>query len=243
MSRSRRLCVLLCFLFLLSGALVFGQQQQGAIFGAVSDASGALVPGVGVEISGPNLIRPLSAVTDEYGAYRFPALPPGIYQIKSEMPGFATYIKDGIELNVGRALKVDIQLKVSEIAETVEVSATAAIDVVKSESAQVLNDQLLSQIPKGRDYRDIARALPGINEEKTGINVDGASGSENVYFIDGIDTTDMYTGTTRNQVPMDFVGELQIKTGGYEAEYGGAMGGVISVVTKSGSNSFHGEVV
>jgi hypothetical protein len=226
---------------LLGGAFAVAQQQQGAIFGTVTDETGAVVPGATVEISGPSLIGTQTAITNDEGTYRFPALPPGTYSIRVTMPGFGAWNQSGTTLNVGRTLKIDVRMKVADIAESVEVSASVAIDVVKSESAQVYNTEEIEFIPRGRDYSTIAQVTPGINVEKTGINVDGASGSENVYVVDGIDSTDMYSGTTRQQVPFEFIEEIQIKSAGYEAEYGGAMGGVVSVVTKSGSNAFSGE--
>lgn len=235
-----RIISVLCVL-MLAGTPLLAQQQQGSIFGTVTDDTGAVIPGATVEVTGPTLIGTQTAITDDAGAYRFPALPPGAYTLKVTMPGFAAWMQSKTQLNVGRVLKVDVKMKVADITESVEVSASVAIDVVKSESAQVYDAEILANIPKGRDYRTIAQVNPGINVEKTGINIDGASGSENVYVVDGIDTTDMYSGTTRQSVPMEFVEEIQIKTGGYEAEYGGAMGGVISVVTKSGSNDFSGE--
>lgn len=236
----RVLCLFLSFLAIFAG-LAFSQQQDGSIIGSVKDSSGAVIPGATVELTGTKLIQPRVFVADDEGKFRFMAIPPGVYTVSASLEGFVSVKEADIQLNVGRTIKVDLVLSVGQIAETITVSANAPIDVVKTESAQILTASTLDQLPKGREYKSIVTINPGIMSESTGIQIDGASGSENTFIIDGLDSTNFFRGTSNIEVPFDFVEEVQIKTGGYEAEFGGAMGGVVAMVTKSGGNEFHGD--
>lgn len=235
---------ILAFVLLLAATMV-AQQQTGDLLFKVSDPSGAVVAGAEITVTSPALIKPFQATTDAAGILRANSLPPGTYKATVKRSGFATIVRDNIKVEVGRTYPIEMALAVGAVTETLEVSSsTVQIDTVKSESSEVYGGDKLVSLPGQRDFADYVKLIPSVNNESmaVGISVDGASGAENVFFVDGVDTSDMYGGTNNQSVRPEIVQELQIKTGGYEAEFGGAMGGVVSVVTKSGGPQFHGQV-
>ncbi len=236
------LAVLLCGLVLAAPA--FAQEQRGSIEGTITDQSGAVLPGVTVEARSPSLVGVATSITGASGSYRFPALPPGTYEVSATLTGFAPARVADVVITLGKNLRVDLTLKVATQVEQLTVTAESpVIDIKSSASAASLRHEDFDLIPKGRDFTSIARLAPGARyEEKAGgISVDGASGAENKYILDGIDTTNLQVGTRAKPVLFDMVEEVQIKSSGYAAEYGGALGGVINVVTRSGANNLFGE--
>ncbi|MFB3829689.1 MAG: carboxypeptidase regulatory-like domain-containing protein [Bryobacteraceae bacterium] len=244
-ARTRALgCVLLALVLL--AAVAFAQETTGSIRGEVTDPSGGVVPNAKVEVSGPGLMRPISATTDSSGAFAFLSLPPGVYSIEVSATGFVTAKRVNIDLQVGRILRIDVKLEVGTMTQTVEVmSAAVILDTSQSTVAANLGANTIDHLPKGRGFDSLIALAPGARYEgkSGGYQVDGASASENIFVIDGMDQTNLYSGSLNGSgnIPFEFVQELQIKSSGFMAEYGGAMGGVINVVTKSGSNDFHGD--
>jgi outer membrane receptor protein involved in Fe transport len=220
------------------------QETRGSIEGIVKDASGAVLPGVTVEARGPALATGQTTVTDGEGAYRFPALPPGIYEVTANLSGFQPAKVANIELQLGRILKVDFSLKLGGVAETVEVTGTPPVIDVKQNAATVsIDKELIDRIPRGRDFTSVITTAPGTNDETKagGLQVDGASGAENRFVIDGLDTTSLTSGQSQKELLVDFVDEVQVKSSGYNAEYRATTGGVISAITKSGTNAYRGD--
>ena len=132
------------------------------------------------------------------------------------------------------------------MAEPVEVTAESPlVDVRQSARAVSIRDEQVELLPHGRDFTTIVTQAPGANNEQRlgGLSIDGASAGENRYIIDGVETTDLQNGTSGKQLIADFIEEVQVKSSGYTAEYGGATGGVVNVITKSGSNDFHGSAL
>lgn len=218
------------------------QETRGTIEGVVKDAQGGVVPGTTVEARGA--AGTFTAVTDARGTYRFPALEPGSYDITASIEGFMPATRPAIRLAVGLLLKVDFTLTIGSVRETVTVSATAAtIDVKQTTAATNLASEVIDRLPKGRDFQSVVTLAPGANQESRsgGLSVDGASASENKFYLDGVDTTNLRTGLAATPFLTDFIQEIQVKSSGYAAEFGGATGGVISVISRSGTNRFHGE--
>lgn len=223
----------------------FAQQQTGELLVKVTDPSGAVVSGAKVVVTSDATIAPIQGKTDSNGVAALRGLKPGVYKISVSQTGFRSAVRDKVLVEVGRTYPIDVPLSVGSATETVEVSASdVQIDTVRSENSEIINANKISQIGGTRDFTGFVNILPSVNTENmaAGISVDGASGAENVFYVDGVDTSNMYGGTNNQGVRSEIVQELQIKTGGYEAEFGGAMGGVVSVVTKSGGNDFHGQV-
>ncbi len=219
------------------------QEQTGAITGVVKDSSGAVLPGVTVEARSPSAVGVSTAVSDANGIYRFPALPPGTYEVTASLQGFVSAKVSDAALTLGKELKIDLALRLAGVSETVNVTAgSPLIDVKQNAAFSTIQRETIEKIPKGRDFTTILKTAPGAQAEPKagGTQIDGASGSENRFIIDGMDTTDLQSGTSGKTMLLDFVQEVQVKTSGYNAEFGGATGGVISVVTKTGSNSYHG---
>jgi outer membrane receptor protein involved in Fe transport len=221
---------------------VAAQEQSGAIEGTVTDTTGAVVPGVTVEARSTTG-RVSSTVTDTQGVYHFPSLLPGTYEVSASLTGFTSVKRPDVRLALGQTLKVDMALRVSTIQEEVTVTGEAPIvDVTSTKRDTSIRDEFIENLPKGRDFTTLAVQAPGANIEfKTGgLSIDGASSSENKYVIDGIETNDPENGLSSQQLVTDMVDEVQVKSSGYEAEYSGSVGGVVNVITKSGTNDFKG---
>lgn len=232
-------------LSLLFTGIAFAQQQTGDLLIKVTDPSGAVVSGAKVVATSQATSKPINGTTDSTGVVALRGLKPGVYKISVSQSGFRSAVRDNVTVEVGRTYPIDVPLSVGSAAETVEVSAEGTqIDTVRSENSEVITSNKIAEIGGTRDFSGYVNILPSVNTENmaAGISVDGASGAENVFYVDGVDTSNMYGGSNNQGVRSEIVQELQIKTGGYEAEFGGAMGGVVSVVTKSGSNDFHGQL-
>jgi hypothetical protein len=238
-----RMSALLLAACLVLGGSAAAQEQRGSIEGTVRDSSGAVLPGATVEARNVVQGGVASTVSDAGGAYRFPALAPGRYNLSATLQGFTAGKLDNVELLLGQIKTVDFTLAVSGVTESVQVTAESPlVDVRQSARAVSIRDEQIELLPKGRDFTTIVTQAPGANNEQRlgGLSIDGASAGENRYIIDGIETTDIQTGTSGKQLIADFIEEVQVKSSGYTAEFGGATGGVVNVITKSGTNAVHG---
>jgi hypothetical protein len=227
--------------------------QRGEIRGFVYDTTHSLVPGSKVTISNSSTGYKREFTTDETGSYDFPQLLPGVYQIKAEAAGFAPITLTDINVEIGASLALDVTLPVK--GQTQSVTVTAAIGAVDATTAginQVINEKNINDLPlSGRDYRDLAQlsssaeVVPGL---RGGIRLGGQQSDYSGLVIDGQDSFNNYFGEffgsleTKNfTVPLDSVQEFQVVTNGFAPEFGRATGGLINVVTKSGTNEIHGE--
>ena len=223
---------------------VAAQEQTGSIQGTVRDTSGAVLPGVTVEAM--NLTTgavAATAVSDANGVFRFNNLRPGKYDVTGKLQGFTPAQVKNIDLRLGQILTADLAMAVGGVTETVSVTAESPLIDTKQGARQVsIKDEQIELLPKGRDYTSLVTQVAGANQESKlgGLSIDGASAGENRFIIDGVETTNLRNGTSGSNLIVDFVEELQVKSSGYSAEFGGALGGVISTVTKSGTNVFHG---
>ena len=194
-------------------------------------------------LTGP--VGTVTTVTDGEGNYRFPRLPSGKYTVKANLDAFSPAEKE-ITVQVGNVTRVEFSLAVGKVTETVEVAArSSAIDVTSSATNTSISRERIAYVPRGRDFTDVvAQAAGAANETQAGgISIDGASGAENRFIVDGIDTTSPQVGTSAFPLRADFMEEVQVKSAGYVAEFGGSTGGVINAVTRSGSNRFSGQVL
>lgn len=229
----------------------FAQETTAGLLGTVKDQSGAVVPNATVELSGP--LGNQKVVTDSTGQFTFSKLPVGTYTITVTASGFSTYKRTGVDLSTGRLPSIDINLKLGAQQETVEVSGEApVVDVTQSKVATSVSREILDSIPKGRSFQSVIPFAPGARQEPlqggtssrdNGFQIDGASDSENVYMIDGMNATNIQNGGVGKNFQTDFVQEVQVKTSSFEAEFGGALGGVINAVPKRGGGEWHGSVL
>jgi len=241
--KSRFVFVLLAALALVAPAIA--QEQRASIQGIVKDSQGGALVGVAVVAKRAGGAA-VEAVSDATGAFRFAALSPGAYEVTASLSGFTPAKVAGIDLRLGQVLTVNLGLKPGGLTETVQVvGESPLIDVKQSARATNLRAEDIDKMPKGRDFTSLVTQASGANNETKlgGISIDGASAAKNRFIIDGAETTDLRYGTSGKALITDFVEEVQIKSSGYAAEYGGATGGVINAITKSGSNTFRGDVM
>ncbi len=237
-------------------AVVSAQQQVGGLRVIVTDQTGGVIPEAEIEFDSEALIRPVAAKANDQGLLLNNSLPPGTYSVTVRAPEFQTAVTEDIAVQVGKTFSVEVSLEVGQVDSTIVVEGgSTAIDTYRSESASLYSGTELLNAAGGRDFSDYSRLTPSVNIEAQsgsvvhkgrsvrGISVDGSSGAENVFYVDGVDTTSMYNGLNNQNLRVETVAEFQLKTAGYEAEFGGAMGGVLSVQTKSGSNAFHGSAL
>src|SRR5262249_4554218 len=169
-------------------------------------------------------------------------------------PGFTTQTLRDLDVMTGGLPTMNITLQLGQVQQevTVEVSsAPAAIDVTLSKVQTVIPEEVVTAVPKSRSFQSLIPFAPGARQEplssarenrSNGFQIDGATDSENVYMIDGVNTTSLLGGGVGKDFQSDFIQEVQVKSGGFEAECGGALGGVINAVAKRGSNAWHGEL-
>jgi outer membrane receptor protein involved in Fe transport len=234
------------------GAFVSAQERSGEIQGSVTDEQGAAVPGAVVSAESKALPKGLQTVTDSQGRYHFLTVPVGTYSLTFTLTGFSTH-KQTVEVKLGSQITANAKMGVGQVTEVIEVTGTAlSIDPTSSRSGtNITSDQIENLAKAGRGFNSLLSMAPGVFLEPKngtqgvgGVQVAGSSGSENGFYIDGTEVSDLRRGSLRdgNNIPLEFVQEIQVKTGGYEAEFGGATGGVVNVATKSGSNDFHGSI-
>ncbi len=219
-------------------------QTTGRIDGTVTDDQGAPLPGVTVTVLSPSLQGERLQVTGADGQFRFLALPPGSYALKAALEGFTPLEQTGISVGLDRTVTLSVEMSPGFGEEVTVSGAAPIIDTSSTTSGASFGEELFQELPTTRTFQGLAFAAPGVVSGGLGTNpsIGGASAAENRYVVDGLDTTDAAFGTIGTEVPFEFVKEVEIKTGGYEAEYGGALGGVLNVITKSGGNDLQGDV-
>jgi len=235
---------LLAFVLAASG-LAAAQERFGALIGKVTDQQSAAIPGVTVTATNTQTGESRVFVTGADGTFRAPDLVPGRYTVRFELSGFTTAERADVLVLLGREFEVNSQLNVGAQTETVQVvgEATPLVDTRSTVIAHNVSAEEFDRLPKGRSFQSIAFSAPSVSqgEIEGGIQVNGASGAENAFTVDGIVTNSLVNGASRQNTVFEYLQEVQVKTSGISAEYGGALGGVISAVTKSGGNTFRGE--
>ncbi|MFI5169756.1 MAG: TonB-dependent receptor domain-containing protein [Vicinamibacterales bacterium] len=218
-------------------------QTAGRIQGTVTDNTGAPVPGVAVHATSPSLQGVQSAVTDAKGEFRFASVPPGTYAVKSELSGFKTFNQTGVVVGLDRTVTLTFKMEVAAVAETVTVTGESPIiDTASTTTGVNVTADLFTRIPVQRDIYSISRVAAGSQNDGVGASFYGSTGAENNYIIDGLNTTGIEVGAEAKQLNFDFVEEIEVKTGGLPAEYGRMTGGILNVLTKSGGNTFKGDL-
>ena len=248
----------------------YSQEVSGGLQGSIKDPSGAVVPRAKVVVSGIALMGTKEVLTDQSGYYRFSNLPTGTYSLSVSAEGFRTTKRSGLTIEVGHLPTVNVALEVGAASTTVEVSAEApVIDVTSTQNMTNISTQALQNLPTGTSFQSVIQFAPmARNEPLAGMSVNGsasggnggappgssgnggtigysiggAADSESSYLVEGQDTENISGGYSKANVPMEFIQEVEMKTSGVSAEFGGALGGVINVIMKKGSNDFHGQL-
>ncbi|MBI3207809.1 MAG: TonB-dependent receptor [Candidatus Solibacter usitatus] len=210
------------------------------------------MPGAKLTATSPNLPGVLNANSDGTGRYLFEAVPIGVYTITVTKQGFATVRQLNLEVKLGSQVDYNPRLEVGQLSQVVEVAdSSVSLDMTNSRTATNISASQFDNLPKGRTFNTLLQIAPGVRLETKngnagvgGYQVDGASGSENSFVLDGVDVSDIRRGSLRlqNAIPPEFVQEVEVKSSGFEAQYGGAAGGVINVATRGGTNAFHGQM-
>ncbi len=243
----RNKLLVFALLVLLAGGTAFAQiNPEGKITGKVTDDQGNPLPGVTVEATSPKLVGKAATVTDGTGTFRLLALPSGTYELVFSLPGFKTLVRKDIILQLSQTIVVNVTMEPAAIEEQVTVvGQSPLIDVKSTVKGAVLTKETFLSLPRGRNFESLITTVPGVSSEGIagGISVDGASGAENMWYVDGTNVTEIHVGTRAQNVVLELVDELKVTASGYNAEFGGSMGGVVNVVTRSGGNTFHGDVL
>ncbi len=224
-------------------ANVAHSQTTGDIEGTITDSNGAPLPGATVEIKSSALQGTRTAVTDAAGRFRFPALTPGTYTVTAALSGFTKVERTNIRVALGATATLPITMSVSVKEEIVVTGEAPAVDTTRTSVGTSATLESIQRLPLGRNFASIASTVAGTGTDVSGnVTVYGATGLENAYIIDGVNTTGVKIGTQAKTLNNEFVQEVEVRTGGYEAEYGRVLGGTINVITKSGGNEFKGDV-
>lgn len=230
-------------------ATAFGQQTTGTVEGTVKDDKGGVIPGVDVTLNGVTVGFNRTVQSNSDGVYRFQQVPIGVYKITtSAVNGFAAGQLENVTVTIEKTTTADLTLGIQTNVNTVDVSSDplgVAVDATDSKVQTNITSQLIDQLPKTSSFASLLQVSPATRSEPLsgGFQVDGASGAENSFLIDGQPVENFRTGTLNpnNNIPTSLVQEIQVKSGGFEAEHGGASGAVVTVATKSGSDIWRGE--
>ena len=255
----------LTFFFCAAGAAWAG--VGGSISGSITDPTGAAIAKAAITLVNPNTGVKQSVVADDHGSYSFPVLPVGSYVLEVNHPGFKPYRRTGIVLDTSRALQLDVVLLVGERSDAINVSDSAVhLETSSSQMGEVINSEQMSAVPlDGRSYTDLlslqagvapatsitsstvqdvgASALSPSGDLNPGtISINGQREFANAFIVNGSDAEEDVNMGTAIIPNLDSIAEFRILTSNFDAEYGEFSGGQINVITKSGSNAFHGDV-
>ena len=248
--------IVLCLgILIMSGVTAIGQLTTGTITGTVTDQSGAAVPGATVTLKNTDTGISRTAQTRENGKYEALSLPTGSYEISASLSGFQTVVHTGIGLAVGQNAVVNFALQVGEVSQSVTVTGeTAQVETTTATVSNLVDEKKVTDLPlNGRDLTQLSFLQPGVIKSPAGagafsglgdkLSVAGSRGNQNIYLLDGVSNSDL-SGNAQSAAGQlagaETIKEFQIITNNYSAEYRSQAGAIVSAVTKSGTNSFHG---
>jgi hypothetical protein len=243
----------------LGASLALGQARSSSadLTGTVSDPSKTPIRGASVTATNLAIGLARSAMTDVNGAYRIPLLPPGVYEVKIELNGFSTQIKKDVTLTVGQTLSLNFEMALGGPKEAVVIQTDEPVtEPERAHQSSTITQRPINELPiNGRNFLDFARLTPGAVEEPptitnnqigplttSGLSFSGQNGRANSVQVDGVDNNDTSSNGVRPTISQEAVAEFQINRNGYNAEFGRATGGVINIVSKTGTNQYHGNV-
>jgi hypothetical protein len=249
---------LLATLVLLSASPTHAQAPTGTLEGSVADSIGGAVVGAVAVLVNPDTNQRRSVMTDGSGAFRFTQLPVSTYRLQVTYPGFSDFVQDGLVLTIGQTVHLTVTLIPGGVAETIGVTAQSPspLDIRQTAVATTVDTERIEELPvQSRDYLHFVLLAPGVVSSASasqsptagtlpdsGFSFAGLRPRSNMLTIDGLDNNDRHSGASRTELSLETVREFQVVNNGWSAENGGASGGAINVVTKSGTNIFHGDV-
>lgn len=241
---------LLAASFLVAPAL-HSQSFRAAVTGTVRDSTGAVLPGVSITATNLGTGAQRSSVTNEQGDYVFNELPVGSYSVSAELTGFRKEIRTGITLQIDQRARIDLTLQIGQVSEVLEVTADAPL--VQSESAaigNVVDNQKVTELPlNGRQFLQLNLLVPGavtgikgsqLSTQGGAVSINGFREQQNQFILDGVDNTDLSINQFSVSPSIDSIQEFKVQSGTYSAAFGGRGGAQINVITKSGTNDWHG---
>jgi Carboxypeptidase regulatory-like domain len=264
--------VITAVVFLLSGVLLIAQETVGGLQGTIKDSTGAVVSGAHLVLTGTSLVGEKTLDTDTAGYYHFLNLPPGTYKLAVTASGFKKIERPGLTIEVGHLPTLDITMEIGTTSEVVEVTGAAPlIDTTTETTLTNVTSDVIKDVPHGYSFQSAIQYAPGARNEPLaggmvgpnaaggtgtggqsagsgtngqafGYSIGGGADSENGYLVEGQETADAIGGFSHTNVPFAFIQEMQVKSSGIDAEYGGALGGVVNVVMQKGGNRYHGSV-
>jgi hypothetical protein len=248
----------LVILLLLATGTVWGG-ITGSISGTVTDPTGAVIPGAAVTAHNTETGIDSSTQTNAQGFYSFPALPAGKYEVSIKAPGFQEYRETGLVLDVNTALRIDAAMKVGAVNQEVSVTATAVhVETSNTQMGEVIGTTKMTTLPlNGRSYTDLLALQPGVAPTSSGegggygvsgnlnpgtLSVSGMREASNGFMVNGGSAEEKLYNATAIIPNLDSIAEFRILTNNADAEYGNYSGGMVNVLTKSGTNQYHGSI-
>src|SRR5437763_15186029 len=258
MRASLRTLLAVALFALFAAPALRAQATTGTIYGAVVDESKSILPGVTIQVKNTENGGTRTLVTDENGRYRALNLPPGIYNVGADLPGFAPARRDNLTVEIGRDIVADLTMKVGALSEQVTVQGAASnVEVSSTVAGGVVSTTQIAELPlNGRSFMQLATLQPGVTVSRatardftggfgnTQLSIGGARPEMTGYLLEGTNIADVSDKAPSSMagvlLGVDAVKEFSVQTHDYSAEFGRAAGGVISAVTKSGTNGLHG---
>ncbi len=225
------------------------QSNLASVTGVVVDSTGAVIPAAQVIVENTETGIRTAASTNEAGLYTAFSLIPGTYRVAVEAEGFRRFVREGLELETGVQARIDVELELGAVTETVTVSADAPS--INLERGAVKGDVIvyeeIQDLPlPGRDFTNLAFLVPGVMPRGPGqgsfASVNGARGDQTNFYVDGVSNRNPVRGGAQVRPPLDAVEEFRVETSGFSAEYGGFAGGIIGITMRSGTNQVHGSI-
>ncbi len=250
------IAVSFALLFCVADAGAQASRVGATLEGTVRDPSGAVIPNSKITLHNPLTNQSRTVTTDEQGFFRAEQLAVGTYEIRVEIAGFAAHRQTGVEARLGQTVRLDIVLAPASASEQVTVSAQpSSLDPSQTSVVSSVDQERIEELPvHSRNYLDFVLLAPGVSSSPTatgtsgstaltgsGFTFGGLRSRSNNVSIDGLDNNDEYMGSSRTDLSPEIVQEFQVVNNGLSAESGGASGGSINVVTRSGSNTIHGD--
>jgi hypothetical protein len=238
---------LLCIYLFSFSDFGFTQDISGNLEGRVTDTTGIPLAGVNISLRSESLQGMRGTITNDDGYFRILSLPVGDYNIRVSMVGYREVVIENAQVRLGRTNNLGViilELQAINLSEIIVSGDKQFIDPASTTYGGNLNSNDFENLPVDRNYRSMVSLLPLANASYFGdeVNVGGATGFENKYFVDGVEVTDPFIGASGTNLPYNFIKEIELKAGGYNADSRSSLGGLVNVVTHTGTNEFHGSV-
>jgi hypothetical protein len=259
--KTRRFLVSICLLISVA-QLAFSQQNvtSGTLSGRIEDSSGAVVSGANITVTNLETNQRQTTSTDEQGRYRFPYLRTGDYDVHIEAQGFTSVSLARLTVSVGQSLELPVKLEVAGVSAQVNIGSTDVplIETVRTQVTETIRPREIAELPlNGRNYLDLALLIPGVSPTNTGSNqrfaetsavpgqglsIAGQRNLHNSFIVDGVSANDDAADLTGTYYSEEVIDQFQVVTSGGIAEFGRASGGVVNILTRSGTNNWRGNL-